>query len=133
MAFSNYLRDELLDEVWGGEDFTPPTSVYVGLSTTTPNDDGTNVSEPSGGSYARVETTNNLTNWPAATDGVKENGAEITFPQATASWGTVTHVVMYDADTGGNFLGFGALTTSKSIENGDTAKFNANDMTITLS
>lgn len=133
MPFSNYLRDVVLDEVWGASNYTAATNIYVALSTTTPTADDTNVTEPSGNGYARVEVTNNLTNFPAAVDGAKSNGTTITFPEATGSWGTVTHFVLYDASTGGNMLGFGALTTSKTIESGDTASFATGDLDITLS
>lgn len=132
MGFTDNLRDNLLDEVWGGSDYTPETDLYFGLSTTTPADDGTNVTEPTD-AYARVSKTNNLTNFPAATSGSKSNGTDITFPEATGNWGTVTHFTVYTAATGGTLLAFGALTTSKTIESGDTAKFAIGDMTITLS
>jgi hypothetical protein len=133
MGFTDFLRNEILDQVWGASDYAEPATLYIGLSTTTPADDGTNVSEPAGSGYARVSVTNNLTEWPAASGGAKDNANAITFPQATGAWGTVTHVVIYDASTGGNLLAFGALTTSKSIENGDTAEFAAGDLDITLS
>lgn len=131
MGFTNFLRDILLDEVWGGTDYTPPTDLYIGLSTTTPNDDGSNVTEPAD-NYARVTVANNTTQWPAATTGTKSNGETITFNEATGSWGTVTDVLIYDAATGGNLLAYGALTTSKTIESGDTASFAAGDLTIEL-
>ena len=49
-----------------------------------------------------------------------ENGA-ITFPAPTASWGVVTGTGIFDAATGGNMLFYGALTISKTINNGDAA------------
>ena len=52
MNASNYLENAALRHVLGIASFTPPSTVYCGLSTTTPNDAG-NVTEPSGGSYAR--------------------------------------------------------------------------------
>lgn len=36
---------------------TLPTQYYIGLSTTAPTITGTNVSEPSGAGYSRVELT----------------------------------------------------------------------------
>jgi hypothetical protein len=132
MSFSNYLELELLDHVWGNSAYTAPATLYVALSTTTPADDGTNFTEPSGNAYARVAVTNNTTNWPNAAGGAKANGTAITFPTATGSWGTVTHFGIFDASSGGNCLGTGALSVSKTITSGDTAAFSAGDLDITL-
>ena len=86
MSFTNFLELELLDHVLGNSAYPAPATVYVGLSTTAPNDDGTNFTEPVGGAYARAAVTNNLTNWPAAVSGTKQNGTTITFPEATSGW-----------------------------------------------
>lgn len=133
MGFTNFWRDIVLDELFGATDYTPEATYYFGLSTTAPADDGTNVTEPSGNGYARVSIANNATNFPAAIDGVQDNGTEISFPQATGFWGTVTHFVLYNASTGGNLLAYGTLTTSKSIDSGDTASFPIGDFTVQLS
>lgn len=133
MSFADFLENELLDHVWGNAAFSPAATLYVGLSTTTPNDDGTNITEPSGGAaYARVAVTNNATNWPAASGGAKSNGIAIDFPTATGSWGTVTHFFVADAGAGGNIYGSGALTVAKTIDSGDTASFAIGDLDITL-
>lgn len=138
MALTNYTDGKLLDSFFGGTAYTPPATVYVGLSTTTINQDGSGITEPTGGAYARVSVTNNTTNFPASTaqgtngaNGMqKQNGTAINFPQATGSWGTVTYWFIADASTAGNILAFGALTTQKTISNGDTASFSANQLTI---
>lgn len=132
MSFADFLENELLDHVWGNQAYTAPTDIYVGLSTTTPNDDGTGITEPAGGAYARVQVTNNATNWPAASGGAKANGTAIQFPTATNSWGTVTHFFCGDAASGGNILGTGALSASKTIDSGDTASFTIGELDITL-
>lgn len=140
MSFSNYLRENLLDEVFGGDNFSPTAELEIGLSTSEPNDDDTNVEEPTGNDYARVVVDNDSTTWNSAstTDGAtpdgitqKTNATEIEFPQATGAWGTVSHFVIYDdAD---NLLGWGELVTPKTIEDGDTARFAEGDLTIQLS
>ena len=132
MSFADFLENELLDHVFGNAAYTAPGTLYVGLSTTTPADDGTNITEPSGGAYARVSSTNNLTNWPAAAGGSKSNGVPVTFAAATASWGTVTHFFLADAPTGGNILGSAALAASKLIDINDQASFDTGQLTITL-
>jgi len=127
---SDFLENELLDHVLGGGDYSRPATVYVALFTVAPSDSGGGT-EVSGGSYARVAVTNNATNWPAASGGAKSNGTEIAFPEATASWGTVVAFAIFDAETGGNMLYWADLTTSKSIDSGDTAKFAVGDLDIT--
>lgn len=90
-----------------------PSAFYIGLSSTAPNIDGTNVGEPnSSAGYARVE----LTSLGEPNDGVVTNELAINFNESTASWGTITHFVIYDAETGGNLLMYGALSTPRSVE-----------------
>lgn len=132
MSFADFLENELLDHVWSAAAYSAPGTMWLALSTTTPNDDGTSFTEPSGNSYGRASSTNNATEWPAASGGSKSNANDISFAAATGSWGTITHFGFYDAETMGNLLAHGALTVPKAIDNGDTAKFAASDITITL-
>ncbi len=132
MSFSDYLETKVLDHVFGKIAYTMPT-VYVGLSTADPLDDGSGLSEPVGGAYARVATTG--ATWNAAVAGAPSsinNANALTFPQATASWGTVTHFALFDAATGGNLLGSGALTAAKAVASGDTVKFDIGQLSATL-
>ena len=133
-SFSDYLELEILDHILGGGDYTRPATVWIGLWTSALSDTstGSSAGEVSGGAYARVSVTNNLTNWPAASSGAKANGTAITFTQATASWGTVTDFAILDASTAGNILGWGTLTQSKAIGDGDTAAFAIGDLDVTL-
>lgn len=125
---SDFLELELLDHVLGASAYSAPATVYIALYTTAPTDAGGGT-EVSGGSYARKDVTNNLTNWPSANP--KLNANAITFAQATADWGTVVAFGIFDAVTAGNLLYWGDLTASKSVENGDTAEFAASGITIT--
>jgi len=93
---SDFLELKLLDHVLGNTAYTAPTIVYVALYTVAPTDAGGGT-EVTGGAYARVAVTNNITNWPAAAGGLKSNGTEIVFPTATASWGTVVAFAVLDA------------------------------------
>jgi hypothetical protein len=102
----------------------------VALFTANPSDSGGGT-EVTGGSYARVSVTNNTTNWPNASSGSKSNGTAITFPTATANWGTVTAFGIFDASSAGNLLYWGTLSASKTVDNGDTASFASSAITIT--
>jgi len=113
-SISDFLEDELIDHVFDTGAYSPPT-IYVALSTTEPADDGTNVTEPADG-YARVAHSS----WDAAASRLTENTGTVTFPQASGSWGTITHYALYDAPTDGNMLGAGALSVSKDVVTGNT-------------
>ncbi len=130
MSKADYLENELLDHVFGGSDYARPATLYIALYTSAPSDSGGGT-EVSGGSYARAAVTNNTTNFPAASGGSKANGTAITFAQATAGWGTVSHVGVFDALTGGNLLYWGALTTPRTVANGDIFNFAIGDLVIT--
>lgn len=127
---SDYLENALLDHVLGGGDFSRPGTVYIALFTSAPTDSGGGT-EVSGGGYSRKAVTNDATNWPSASGGSKSNGEDITFTQASGDWGTVVAFGIFDAESDGNLLYWGDLTTSKDINSGDTAKFAAGSITIT--
>lgn len=140
MSFSNRTAQALLNSLFGktsnfGALASAPT-IYVALSSTAPAEDGTNVTEPSSGSYARVATS--ATDWNAATSAdpsVVTNANAVTFPTATGDWLTgsdLTHFALYDASSSGNVLASGALTSARSVLNGDTISFAADGLTISL-
>lgn len=124
--FSNYLENKILDHVLKNVSYTSPTTVYVGLFTTDPTDAGTGT-EVSGGSYARQ-----VLSVTTASGGIVTSSGDVTFPQATANWGTISHIGILDALTSGNLLMHTALTTSKTIETGDILKVSSGNLTVTL-
>lgn len=126
---SAYLENKALDTVLGGPTFTLPATVYVALSIAAFNKT-TAGTEVSGGSYARAAVTNNSTNWPAAASSTKANATVITFPAASADWGTIVAFYIYDAASGGNMLYGADLSTSRFIANGDTASFAVSAITL---
>ena len=128
-GFSDYWENKILDHIFGKGSYTPPT-IYVGLSTADPTDDGSGLAEQSGNGYARVQTS--TSDWNAASNGTLDNSSDITFTQATGNWGTITHFALFDAATAGNMLAHGALNQSKSINEPDTARFEAGDLQISL-
>lgn len=130
MPQSNYLGNAILDHVLGDDPYTPPATVYIGLVTSmpTPSTGGTEVS---GGSYARVAVTNDLTNFPAAVNKTKTNGTAITFPQASGAWGSIVGAVVYDASSGGNILMYGQFSSPRTVAINDTPSFNEDQLTFT--
>ena len=102
--FTDFVNNKILDLFLGSCLLHASCGlVTFGLSQTTANKGGT-VTEPSGGGYARVAVTNNLTSFPSASSGSKSNAVAIQFPSPTASWGTITTVFIADAATGGDVL-----------------------------
>jgi hypothetical protein len=133
-AFSDYLENELLDHILRAATYTAPSSVWIALHTADNGlEAGTLTGEVSGGAYARVEVGGaSGRTFSAAASGTTDNDQDITFTTATADWGTVTHMSIMDASTAGNVLFHGSLTVSKTVNNGDTFKFNAGDLDVTL-
>jgi hypothetical protein len=140
-ALSDFMENKLIDWLLRGQAIgitgasaaagTGPTTVWVGLFTAAPSDTGGGT-EVTGNAYARVSVTSSLANWAGTqadasttastgTGGTTSNNATLTFPTPTpAGWGTVVAQGIFDAVTGGNLLIWGALTTSKVINVGDT-------------
>ena len=124
--FSNFLENALINATLRATTYTSPATVYVSLYTSDPTDADTGT-EVSGGSYARTSVT-----FDAPSNGVTQNSADVTFPTATASWGTVSHIGVHDASTAGNLLFHTALDTSKTIDSGDIFKIETGNLTVTL-
>lgn len=130
-AASDYLENKLLDHTLRGASgaWSAPSTVYLGLYTaSTGLETNSPSAEISGNNYSRQSVTFN-----AASSGSSATSATVTFPAATGSWGTITHVAVLDASTAGNVLFWGAVTTSKTIDSGDTFQISSGNLTITLS
>lgn len=130
MALSAAFEQNILKHILGVAALTMPTTVYVALYTTTPTmPAATGGVEVSGGAYARQAITFGVTgSGPAAAN----NSALVTFPTATAAWGTIVGAGLYDAVSGGNLIDAGPLTTSKTIGNGDVFAIPASNYTLSL-
>lgn len=129
-SFGNYWENELLDHAFNKGAYTAPEEIWVALSKADPTDDGSGLSEHSGDAYARAETS--AGDWNTASGGVITSAADIEFSTATSDWGTLTHFALYDASSAGNMLGHAALNASRTINNGDSCKFSAGDLSVSL-
>jgi len=125
MSFTNFLETEILDHVFAGAAYTAPSQHYLGLFTAAPGEAGGGT-ELSGSAYVRKAVD-------FATSGATtSNDAAIEFPTATGSWGTVTHVGVFDAATSGNLMAYATLSSSKAIATGDVFRVPTGDLDITL-
>jgi len=126
MSFSNYLETKVLDHVFGGTAYTAPSTLYLALFTAVSDGEAGTVTEVSTGGYARQSvaftTSGNTTS----------NTSAVEYPTATANYGTVTHVGIYDASSSGNLMAYASLSSSKTIETGDVFRVPAGDLDITL-
>jgi len=134
-AASNYLENKLLDHALGTTAYTKPTEVYLALFNNTSGNAATNLeagtltdeTSDSGTAYDRKAAT-----FTGASSGVAPTAATVQWSTATADWGTITHVAVMDAATGGNVLFWGQLTASKIVSTGDTFQVSAGNLSITL-
>ena len=124
-AMSDFLELEVLDHVLGTGAYTMPTTVRIGLSTGSFNDDNSGT-ELSGSGYARQAIT-----FAAASSGSAATNGTVTCPTATGSWGSVSHYGIFDAASGGNLLVHGAFASAKTIGTGDVFRINSGDLTVT--
>lgn len=124
---SNAAELLMLDWVHGvGTPTRPTTPLKVALYTAAPGEAGGGT-EVSGGAYARTNVTVS-----AASAGATSNSADVTFPTATASWGTVTHIAVFDSAGTPVMIWYGPLTASKTVDNGDTFKIPSGSLTLSL-
>ncbi len=131
-SFTDYFENKVVDHLFRATAYseTIPASFHVSLHTAACSDSAAGT-EVSGGSYARVSVSRATSSWKgthgnttgasSGTNGTISNAAAITFPAPTANWGQETHFGVFDASTAGNMIVCQALTTPKTINNGDAA------------
>lgn len=127
-ALSDYSEKLLLDWMMTTGSATRPTAWYVALFTAAPSDSGGGT-EVSTGGYARQAVTFSAASTPG---GTTSNSNTVSFTASGANYGTVTHVGIFDAVSAGNLLWHGALTASKTVNDGDTLEFTAGNIDLTL-
>jgi hypothetical protein len=138
-AASNYLENKLLDHTlrYGSAPYTGASTLYLALFNNTSGNAATNLEAgtltdevtTSSSAYARKTIT-----FAAAASGTSASSATVTFDTATASWGSITHIAVMDGGTAGsgNVLFYGAVTTAKTIDTGDTFQVSSGNLTIAL-
>lgn len=130
---STYLEEALLDHVLRNTSFTSPTTVYAGL-----------VSDAASDADMEAGTlTNEITDYTGDRKAVtfdaptQSGGASITANSAAVEFedmpaATVRYLILCDAATAGNVLWWGQLTADKTTSDGDTLRFPAGDIDISL-
>ena len=129
MSLTNAFETHTLQYLLTTDSVTRPTSWYIGLFTSDPTDTGSAGTEVATGTgYARTAVTFTVTGDTAS------NSAAVEFPAASGgNWGTISHIGVMDAATGGNMIVHSALTTAKAINDGDVFRIPTGDLDITAS
>lgn len=127
-ALSDHLEKLLLDWSMTTESVTRPTEWHLALYTAAPSDAGGGT-ELSGNGYAREAVTFSAAATPG---GTTANTGEVTFAADGGDWGEITHIGIFDAATSGNLLWHGAMTTARTVNDGDQLVFAVGDIDLTL-
>lgn len=124
---SNYLENKVIDVFFRNQSYTAAPTVYVALFTAVSDAEAGTGTEVSGGGYARQAIT-----FGSPSNGVSSNSATVSWTASGGNFGTVTHFAVMDAVTTGNPLtSIKALTSSKVINDGDTATFAVSALSLT--
>ena len=127
-ALSDHAEALLLDWLMTNGTATRPTAWYVALYTAAPSDSGGGT-EVSGNGYAREAVT-----FAAATSpgGTTSNSGAVSFTASGGAWGSITHIGIHDAVSGGHLLWHGSMTASKNVADGDTLEFSIGNIDLTI-
>ena len=128
-SFSTDLHNKLIDHVLKTTPFPVPTDIYVALYSVAPTIAGGGT-ELTGNGYARKVHNS----WDPSASGGSENTGVITFAAASGGdWLEAVAFALHDAITGGDFLGWGDLTTARTVLDGDNAEFADGELDASMS
>ncbi len=129
-SFTDYTENLVLTWLLTNGSATRPTAWYVGLFTAAPSDTGGGT-EVSGNGYARVATGTMTISGTSPTNAT--NAAAIEFAAASGgNWGSIGWAAIFDAETSGNMIAWAALSTARTINDGDVLRIPAGDLDVTL-
>jgi hypothetical protein len=125
----------LLQHALGIAAMPMPAAIYIALCTTAPTDT-TPGAEVTGGAYARQLMTAAMV---SGSYSAAANTATIEYPPATAPWGNVSYLEIWDALTGGGRKFWGPLVDpadgitpiTRAIATGDILRLPAGSVVVT--
>ena len=127
MSLTDAYETQTLKYLLTADSLTRPAAWYGGLFTSDPTDAAITSGEVSGYGYARREITFSVTG------DVATNTTAIEWPAAAGgSWGTITHIAIFDAITGGNMTVTAQLSASIAVPAGSVVKIPTGDLAITI-
>ena len=129
-SFTDHTESLVLTWLLTNGTATRPTAWFVGLFTAAPSDTGGGT-EVTGNGYARVATGTMTISGTSPTTAT--NAAAIEFAAASGgNWGAVGWAAIFDASTSGNMIAWAALSTARTINDGDVLRIPAGDLDVTL-
>ncbi len=136
MYATNFFEAAILN-LMRGTAISAPTTMYLALFQSNPSDTGTAGTEANYTGYARKAITFSApyAQSTGSTTYVLENSGEISFPEASASGNTITHVAVMDSSSigSGNMWLYGPLDSSLVIQAGVTPVFRQSSLQWTWS
>lgn len=144
MALSNYFENKIIDFLFRGGEYTPPSILYVALCLEAPTaaDTGSTIIEVSDGNYERMPIDSVNTQWystqgnidylSTGTSGITGNVNPIIW--STVTWSaTIVAVAICDDAVGGNLIYFAQFDDGKDIGYGSNVNFDTNSLRLTFS
>jgi hypothetical protein len=129
-SFTDHTENLVLTWLLTNGTATRPTAWFVGLFTAAPSDTGGGT-EVTGNGYARVATGTITVSGTTPTNAT--NAAAIEFAAASGgNWGSIGWAAIFDAETSGNMIAWAALSTARTINDGDVLRIPAGDLDVTL-
>jgi len=129
-AFSAYLRNGVLNFLFKGGTLTPPATVYMGVGLAVDTILSSLTEPPTLSGYFRVHATS----FASVANGIRRVSAPTAVFTATAQWGLISHLGLWDTSTAGNLLYALALPVARSISAADSMEFTApNAVTVGVS
>lgn len=132
MAVTYSLSNQVMDFLFGKVTYTPPTIWYLGVSTTSIQQDGTGSTEPTDTAYARLTIPNVKTSFSTSANGMIQNTIAFQFSESQISWGTVTDFLISDSATGGAIRFYGKLVATRNVETGTVLLLDINALQMTM-
>ena len=126
MSMTDYLENRIMNAIFKGKTYRGPSALYLALFTAGPDDTGKGT-EVSDSAYARQ-----LITFGDVTDGTVSNTNLIEFAPAAVNYGVITHVGIYDRQTGGNLLFYSELATSIVAGQGVGVNIQPGDLSVSL-
>jgi hypothetical protein len=119
-------RDAAINALLRGQALGAPATYFWAAFTADPGPTGSLAAEVVGGNYARVAYTASLANFsaPGASGTLNgrttENSNLVSFPTASADWGSITHLALCSASTAGTIWVVFELAPARTVLASDT-------------
>lgn len=126
-SLSDYTEKKVLDHVLKAASYSPPSTIYLGLSTADPGEDGSGWVNPTYTGYARKA----IAFGTASARSIAQN-ALVTFDPCSAGSSVVTHWGLFDTLSGGNAMAYGALSAPKTVVAGNTPSVASGQVTVSF-